>query len=166
MNLLMSIDQSLNSTGIIIWKDKPMWFLIKPTKEHKTDEAIHKIRNVIKELKSLVLEHGIDVIVIESLPYGVNSTSVRPLAALYYCIHNLCLDMGIEFHEANVTAVKKFATGSGKADKAQMINAAVVDAGPMFKTILDAGIKKTTGLGDLSDAYFIGQYFRSKNDIS
>ena len=160
----MSIDQSLNSTGIIIWTDEPEWVLIKPTKEHKQDIPILKIRNIIQELRLLVISHDITTIVIESLPYGVNSTSVRPLAALYYCIHNLCLDMGIEFHEANVTAVKKFATGSGKADKSQMITAAMLDDSEMFKSILSKGIKKTTGLGDLSDAYFIGQYFRSSDD--
>lgn len=154
---LMSIDQSLSCSGIVIWVDGKFktWDIIKTDTKQGT---ILRIREIAKKLNELVKTHNIDYIVIESLPFGINSTSVRPLAALYYCIWNTCINLGIEFTEANVTAVKKSATGSGKAKKGDMIEALLSTAPEVHASILKAGVKKTTGLADLADAYFIGNH--------
>ena len=158
---LLSIDQSLNSTGVVIWYDgnAAAWSILRP---ETTAEAILKIRWVVKEIGLLIHQHGVEGIVVESLPFGMNSTSVRPLAALYYFIHNLCVEKGIPFYDANITSVKKYATGSGKAKKQDMITAFEVDNPALFDHIKKANIKKTTGLADLADAYFIGKYHNAK----
>ena len=162
--ILMSIDQSLSCSGVHIWGDgehKDFYVLKTPANE----EVILRIREIIVQLSSLISVHKVDVVAIESLPFGMNSSSVRPLAALYYFIQNLCIDKSVKFRESNVTAVKKLATGSGKAKKEDMIAALLEDNPKLHQAILDKGIKKTTGLADLADGYFIGKlYIRKETD--
>jgi len=153
----MSIDHSLTSTGVIIWHKAP--YLVKLS-SNKGDEVIVRIRDIVSQLTGLIAKHGVTETVIESLPYGLNSTSVRPLAALYHCIHNMCIDLGIQFYESHVTSVKKLATGSGKAKKEQMIEA-FANADPiLYQAVLESGLKKTTGLADIADAYWIGRLMK------
>jgi len=156
---LMSIDQSLSSSGIIIWEDTIQWALASSSKE---DTIIMRIKSITSQINDLISKYNVTHVVIESLPYGINSTSVRPLAGLYFCIGNLCEDLGVQFDESNVTAVKKYATGSGKAKKADMIEAAINAAPKLFKEIMSNNVRKTTGLADLADAYWIGRYYGSK----
>jgi len=157
--ILMSIDQSLSSTGVMIWGKELLWFRLTSSKE---EDVTTRITSITKQLKDLCLKHNVTDIVIESLPYGINSTSVRPLAGLYYCISTMCKDLRIPFNEANVTGVKKLATGSGKAKKADMIDAFINAAPELHEGITSKNIRKTTGLADLADAYWIGVYHRSK----
>jgi len=159
--MILSIDQSLSCSGIMLWdNEKQIAFWVFKT-EPKT-EVILRIRDIIADITTLVKRHNVSHIVIESLPFGINSNSVRPLAALYYFIQNLCFDLGITFSEVNVTGVKKFATGSGKANKFDMVAALLEEAPELHAMILEKGIKKTTGLADLADAYFIGKYYHAK----
>jgi len=159
--ILMSIDQSLSSTGVIIWAKDLLWFRLTSNKE---DDITSRITSITKQIKELCLKHNVTDIVVESLPYGINSTSVRPLAGLYYCISTMCKDVHIPFNEANVTGVKKHATGSGKAKKAEMITAFIENAPELYAEITSKNIRKTTGLADLADAYWIGVYHRSKTE--
>lgn len=159
--VMMSVDQSLSCSGVMVWNDDKV---VQATtiKTPAKMEVILRIADVIDSLEDLIAEYKVSHVVIESLPYGLNSTSVRPLAGLYYFIQNMCLELDLIFEEANVTAVKKFATGSGKAKKPEMI-AAFEDEQPLlFADVVKAGAKKTTGLADLADSYFIGAYYRSK----
>lgn len=161
--VLISIDQSLSSTGMMVWdkeaNEKIVWLL---SKTKTKQELILRIREQVENIKGVAESCGATDIVIESLPFGINSRSVRPLAALYYQIHSMCIDEGINFHEANVTAVKKFATTSGKAKKDEMVAAFLEDAPKLHAKILKDGVKKTTGLQDLADAYFIGKFHLNK----
>lgn len=162
----MSIDQSLNCSGVFVWLEDGSYehFLIKP--KNKGAEPLIKIRDTIMFLKRLVNRFDVQHIVIESLPYGVNSTSVRPLAALYFFIHNMCIDMDITFSEAIVTSIKKFATGKGNAKKDDMVLAFQEQAPELYKKLEDLKIRKTTGMRDLADAYFIGKLFGSSHEES
>jgi Holliday junction resolvasome RuvABC endonuclease subunit len=161
---MMSIDQSLSSSGVMIW-DKDEVVQYKLIKTEPKGEVILRIREIIAHLSELIDTHKITKVIIEGLPFGLNSSSVRPLAALYYFIQNLCKDKGIEFYESNVTAVKKLATGSGKAAKSDMIEAFSVQAHALYIKIVRDGIKKSTGLADLADAYFIGKLQLHKESI-
>ena len=50
--------------------------------------------------------------------------------------------------------VKKVATGKGKADKQELYEALPLKPQALFSEKM--GLKKTTGLYDLTDAYWIG----------
>lgn len=158
---LMSIDQSLSCSGVMIWVNGVVVQALT-IKTPTSLTVIERIADITEELEVIINEYNVTDVVIESLPYGLNSTSVRPLAGLYYCIAKMCRELGVNFDEANVTAVKKFATGSGRAKKPEMIEAAKLADPKLFQKITDSGVKKTTGLADLADSYFIGAYHRAR----
>ena len=157
--VVMSIDQSLSCSGVTIWDSDTMLFFTC-IKTPANTEAILRIREIIKDLSQLIKAYGVNIIVVESLPFGLNSTSVRPLAALHMCIQNLCIDADIGFTESHVTKVKKLATGKGNAKKQDMIDALPIEVLDLFIT---AGYKKTTGLADLADSYHIYQLYEKEN---
>jgi Holliday junction resolvasome RuvABC endonuclease subunit len=155
----MSIDQSLSCSGVIVWKKgKPIFGeCIKTTPK---EEVVIRIREIILRISDLATTHNIKTIVVESLPFGLNSTSVRPLAGLHMCIQNMCEDLNIEFTESNVTAVKKFATGKGNAKKEDMVKAFETDHPKLHNEMVLKGYKKTTGLADLADSYWIYKKYK------
>jgi len=161
--MIMSIDQSLSASGVIIWdKGKVVNFtVIKTPPKEEVIIRIHKIR---RELNFIIREYNVTHIVIESLPFGLNSTSVRPLAALWYFIQDLCMRECITFSESHVTRVKKNATGKGNAKKQDMIEAMLLDAPELHANILAKGYKKTTGLADLADSYWIYKLYEKEID--
>jgi Holliday junction resolvasome RuvABC endonuclease subunit len=66
----------------------------------------------------------------------------------------------MEGHKVEVVVpgtVKKFATGSGKATKEEMIDSLPKHVREYFDAL---GVKKTTGLADLTDAYFIAKHYK------
>ena len=155
----MGIDQSLSCSGVTLWDDGELFHFTAIKTQPKT-ETILRIRQVIEELTFLIRQHGISTVVIESLPFGLNSTSVRPLAALHMCIQNMCIDLNLEFYESHVTKAKKLATGKGNAKKQDMINALPTDIAEDFKR---EGYKKTTGLADLADSYWIYKLYEKEH---
>lgn len=160
-DVVMSIDQSLSCSGIHIWEGgehKDLYVIKTPPK----GEVILRIREIVAQLRVLISKRSVTTVVIESLPYGLNSSSVRPLAALYYMINNMCIDLGVLFRESNVTAVKKFATMSGKANKKDMIQALLIKAPDVYAEASTRGYKQTTGLADIADGYFIGLLYIHK----
>lgn len=93
----------------------------------------------------------------EGLAMGnTKGNSGKDLAMLVGYIQS---DLG-PMKEVSPTALKKFATGKGTASKQDMVNALPAD---VLKTFKEAGYKKTTGLTDLADAYFVGRYFIDQN---
>jgi len=161
--IIMSIDQSLSASGVIIWDDgMPIYFEVVKTPPKV--EVILRIQAIRLTLTELILRYKVKHVVIESLPFGLNSTSVRPLAALYYFLQDMCLGIGITFGESHVTKVKKLATGSGKAKKKEMIEAVSENASDVYQEFIKAGYKLTTGLADLADSYWIYQLYKKETD--
>jgi len=161
--MIMSIDQSLSCSGITIWDNEGKCIYFTCVKTKSGVPAILRIREITQALANMCSTYSIECIVAESLPFGINSTSVRPLAGLHMCIQNLAQDLAIAFTESNVTAVKRFATGKGTAKKSDMIDAFANDNKILFEKAAKL-YKKTTGLADLADSYWIYKLYRSKND--
>lgn len=160
---ILSIDQSYTSSGICSFTDSVLTDarLLKTTKELST---FNRASTIGKYIADLADTHKPDVIALEGLAFGIRGNATRDLAGLQYAIIIPLLDLGYEL-DKNVfiispKSLKLFATGSGKASKSDMINAVPDDAMQLF--IDSTGAKKTTGLGDLSDAYWIGKYIEEK----
>ena len=147
----MSIDQSIGSSGVIIWDGGEMVYfeLIKtPPKV----ETILRIRAIIVTIEELVKRYKVNTIVVEQMAYGAQSTSVRMLAGLYFMIQDMCIDTGVVFKEMNIGKIKRILSGKGNASKKEMI-AAAKDAYPEhFNRFVASGAKQTTGLSDLVDS--------------
>jgi Holliday junction resolvasome RuvABC endonuclease subunit len=157
---VLSIDQSLRQSGITIYTngmlDKAL--IIGAPKDIKDPTA--QLIDVAYKLTALFLSIKPDVILMEGLPYGSASTSVRALAALFFRIQEIATHLGIEYKVYPPTQVKKTA-GSGKASKQDMIDALPEDVITFFKDT--CGVKKTTGLSDLADSYFIWLTYQNEH---
>ena len=165
MHSIMSIDQSLSCSGITIWEDNQMVHSVCVKTPAKI-EAIVRIRSIIADIATLVNTYNVKHIVIESLPYGSVSSSVRALAALYHCIQNYCLDNNVGFSEAHVTKVKKNFTGKGNAGKGDMLKVLETNYPRYYEVFSNQGYKKTTGLADLTDSFAIYQLYKQDKETT
>lgn len=91
----------------------------------------------------------------EGLSFGSISNSTRDLA---YLVGYLESHFKIPFKEISPKLLKRLATGNGSADKQEMFNSLPE---PVRESFIDAGYKKTTGLYDLTDAYFIAMQYEN-----
>ena len=155
---VLSIDPSYSNCGVVVWEDGLLYdyFVIQTS---KASEEVVRLAHIIDILKKVIKEENIEEVIVEGLSFGSVSTSVRGLAGLFYSIQLLCHYSNIPFYEVPPTSVKKFATGSGRADKKDMKKALPDNIAEKFekthKTIV-------SGLYDLVDAYFIGKYYYEK----
>lgn len=153
----MGIDQSMSCTGIVIFDDNKMIHhdVVKTSKdEHSIFERFNIITNILIDL---IFEYNVIEISIEGLAFGpARGNATRDLAGLQAVIvSNILEKCGITCKIAAPTAVKKFATGNGKASKTEMAESLPENILESFKK---SGFKKSTGLQDLTDAYYIGLY--------
>lgn len=116
---ILSVDQSYSNTAFSIWEgDKLYDFgVISSSKEDK----IHiRIKFIIQELRKIIQEENIDILVLEGLSLGGVSNSSRSLGALFYCIQIMCDDLDIPFEDIPPKTVKKIWTGNGNSSKQDM----------------------------------------------
>lgn len=156
---VLSIDQSYTCSGIVVLNDGDMehcevFKTKKPEDAKDMKQTYHRAFLVSERIVKLAEEYKPDLISIEGLAFGMRGNATRDLAGLQFVI---VVEL-IERYEYDVEVlspltVKKFATGSGKAKKIEMIEKLPES---ILKKFLDLGVKKTTGLGDLADAFWIG----------
>ena len=152
---VLGIDQSLTSSGIcIIENDTIKHFTCIKTKKDDGD-IFDRSLIIINELEQLVIEHNVSKITIEGLPFNMRSNVTRDLAGLQAVIICHCkLKFNITPQIIPPKQLKKFATESGNAKKEDMVEALPEE---YRNSIFDAGYKKSTGLYDLADAYFLAK---------
>ena len=158
-NRVLSIDQSLNSTGWCLWHNGELIDFGVISQSPETPQYI-RVYSLTLELDKIAKENMVDKIVIEGLSYGSISTSVRVLGAIYFQIQILAHTNNIKFEEHSPNSVKKFATGLGKAPKKAMWEALPAEVQRKilvrFKTI-------KSGRHDICDAYWIYKVSESVN---
>lgn len=149
---IAGIDQSLTNTAIVIIEDEKIIDLkiIHSNTNHSFEE---RIDNITEELIEFI--EGCDKVNIEGLSYGSNSTSARPLAGLFYHILIRLKQEWYDYSEVPPKTLKKFATGTGNAKKEQMLASIPIED---KQIILNYESRKTKGLYDLSDAYWLSKY--------
>lgn len=159
--MTIGIDQSFTKCAYVVLDDERMVsFGVIVT--YKSDDIFKRAWNVTQELMKVCLDWSVELASIEGLAFGMRGNATRDLAGLQFAIVcALRFINGIE--TVNIwspTTVKKYATGSGKADKQMMIDS-LPDA--VRKSFEIAGFKPKKGLDDLADAYWIAKY-KEKTD--
>jgi Holliday junction resolvasome RuvABC endonuclease subunit len=153
----MGIDQSYTSTGYCISNG------LGPGKmtnfglisSDKTDDIFARARYVADELSTIINTHAVDVVALEGLAFGAKGDATRNLAGLQFTIVNMLFtdhNKSCEIYAPGT--IKKIATGKGNSPKSLLLESLPAETKTRFA---DAGIKKTKGLLDLVDAYWIVQ---------
>ena len=155
--MIIGIDQSFTNNAFCIFNNLGELVDFDVIKSKKvTDDTSYeeRILEITEALFEKLERHNIRHISLEGLSMAKNSITARHLAGLFYY---LCIEFkkrGISYSVIPPTTVKKFAV-KGNAKKEEMFEVLPQDIKEQF---LERGFKKTTGLFDLTDAYFIGKY--------
>lgn len=160
MKKFVGFDQSYTSSGYCVVDESGTVIALGTVKTSiKTDGDIYnRAQLVATGLEAVVKDYNPYQCGIEGLAFGMRGDATRDLAGLQYVIithFRRETNYGDNMVIISPNAVKKFATTSGKAKKEQMVAA-------LPKYVLDLieekKYKKTTGLYDVADAYFIAMY--------
>lgn len=162
----IGVDQSYTSSGVVVIKDGSV-IDIKKIKA-VGDDIFDKAENAATQICDIIVgyfhDHGDVAVAIEGLAFGMRGSATRDLAGLQFTIINkLRYYHGFDNIEiVSPLTLKKFATGSGKAKKEQMISSLPPEVRDKFN---EYGVKKTTGLADLTDSYFLAKYLEHKRYV-
>lgn len=125
----------------------------------KDGDQFDRCTKIITQFIEYVKFHNPSNIAIEGLAFGMKGNATRDLAGLLYVVVTSLRKEGFFPIIITPLSLKKFATGSGKADKSQMIASLPADVINKFQ---EKNYKKTTGLADLADAYWLAKYAQHK----
>lgn len=157
--IVMGIDQSYTSTGVIIMENDDIVFhdrICSDVNQDKFDRAQY----IVDRLCHIYNKYKPTYVNIEGLSFGMSRGNVtRDLAGLQYVI--IC---NLRKYAANINIItpkslKKFATDNGKATKVDMYNSLPNN---ILNYFVATGLKKTKGLYDLVDAYWLSVYKENK----
>lgn len=150
---ILGIDQSYTSCGFVVIEDGKLIY----GEKFMSTKALDKFQRawqVAKRAVELADEHEVDAVGIEGLAFGGRGNATRDLAGLQWAVViNLQVLNGYTTQIVGIGTAKKLACGKGNAGKEILVACLPQDVRKYFD---DLGVKKTTGLSDLSDAYWIG----------
>lgn len=159
--ITLGIDQSFKKCGVVVLNDDKCVDFCIFTKNEEED-VFGQAASMGFQIGSKVVHHKPQAVILEGLSFGNKGNVTRDLAGLQFVIITY-----LRYHlvyEPPITIVppptlKKFATGNGRAEKQDMINKLPPDIREQFT---QANFKKTTGLADLADAYWLAKYGQLK----
>lgn len=156
MTTTLGFDQSYTNSGYCVFKDGQL-VDFGTYKSAKAMDVFDRSVQVAQFVIDKVTEHDVKHINIEGLAFGIRGDATRDLAGLLFTIINAVRRSKPTVTVTIVppTTLKKFATGTGKSDKAAMISKLPED---VHKRFVDANLRKTTGLADVCDAYWLSTY--------
>ena len=154
MKRILAVDQSYRSSGIIILQDGQIAHCEKYASDEDKD-IYDRAGQVALHIQLLAAKWLPDVIVLEGLSFGSKGNVTRDLGGLMFTIMTSLRRDGFKPEVIPPTTVKKFATGKGNSKKGVLIDILPTDVRELFDSM---NLKKSTGLSDLTDAYWIGKY--------
>ena len=157
MSLTLGVDQSYTSSGYCIIDAEQNIIEFGRLKSDTTKDVYERALETAKKICELIEKHSLKKVNLEGLAFGIMGNATRDLAGLLFTIINLIkykIGEDVEVTVIAPTSVKKLATGSGKAKKKDMVESLPKDVLEKFK---QSGLKITTGLTDVTDAYWISR---------
>ena len=162
--LVLGIDQSYKSTGIVLLEDETivdvLTFAANTIKiEKKVEVEIDRFDQadeIANFIGDYLLKHLPEAIGVEGLAHGGLGSMTRDLAGLQFTIINHLRTLNFRRLElVPPTSVKKFATGKGNSKK-ELLYEHLPDS---TKLLFDEkGFKKSKGRYDVTDAYWIARF--------
>lgn len=120
MSLIVGIDPSLTSTGIVVLRGDEV-VLAETIKTKPNSPLIHRVSVIYSTIASIIEETAPDLIVIEGFSYGSKGRAVFDIAYLGWRIREelerLRKQAGIPWMNIPPAQLKKFATGKGTSNK-------------------------------------------------
>ena len=161
---ILSLDQSITSTGLCVFKQNGDLLHFECIKTDKSKTDPERISMIGLRIIKIYQDYSCGYVICEGLAFSAMGDATRKLASLMGVIENKFLESyGYkEIPKVTPTSLKKFATGSGKAKKKEMMDSLPK---PIYDKFYEAGYKRTTGLADLADAYYLGRYFLESDDM-
>lgn len=168
MRYFLGIDQSFTSTGVVVINDSGAMIksaTIKTPKDLDIFERAWQVANTIST--DYINAYTPEMIGLEGLAFSKFGDATRDLAGLQFTLVNHLrhihsydevddeLVPNTHVIVVSPNELKKFATTKGNAKKQQM-----VDCLPKYvlESFKKQNYKKTTGLYDVTDAYWIARY--------
>lgn len=151
---ILAIDQSYTSSGIVVLDDDNILHAERFITD-KDEEIYRRAWDITNRTVELAEQYEVEYIAIEGLAFSKFGNATRDLAGLQFVIIcKLRFEYDFEIRIAPPKTMKKVATGSGNAKKGDLIDALPDHHRKQFEAM---NLKKTTGLSDLADAYWIGK---------
>jgi len=153
----MGIDQSYTSSGVVVL-DGDFLLHREQIKTSKDEDIFKRSWDIACQIKKIADFYKPGKIRIEGLAFGIRGSATRDLGGLQFMIVNLLRHSNGTKYEVEIIpplSLKKFATGDGRAKKNLVIESLPQD---VHENFLEMGVKKTTGLADMADAYFLAKY--------
>lgn len=158
---VLSIDQSFTSCGFVILDDEEAHIYthgVISAERYCTNgssDIFARAWSIAQHAAQLAQQFDVDFIALEGLAFSKLGNATRDLAGLQFTIISVVRFIN-EYDVVIVppNAVKKTATGKGNAKK-ELLYEVLPEI--TKKYFLSLGVKKTTGLLDLTDAFWIGK---------
>jgi len=150
---VLGIDQSYRSCGIVILEDGEMIHCEKYVTVQAMD-IFSRAEQLTTHLKTIAEQYQPDLVSLEGLSFGSMGNATRDLGGLLFTIILGLRKSGFDPGVIAPPTVKKVATGKGNSKKEMMIECLPDDVRAEFDAL---GVKKTTGLSDLADAYWVAR---------
>lgn len=156
----IGIDQSLTSTGFVVISEDGTLIDHCVIRSDANDSVYKRTEFVAETLLSFCRKYSPAKIAIEGLAFGGTGDATRNLAGLQiHIIIQLSIKNAFEIEIVPPQSLKKFGTGSGRADKKEML----LHVPQHHKEILEKTHKRTKGLFDVVDAYWLAKFCKDKN---
>lgn len=151
---ILAIDQSYTSCGIVVLDGDTVIFAERYV-SNAQDDMFARATQVAHRIKEVANEYKVEYIALEGLAFSKIGNATRDLAGLQFIImYVMRFSEGYDVIVIPPNTVKKVATGKGNAKKEELLECLPKNALEEFTSL---GVKKTTGLLDLTDAYWIGK---------
>jgi len=161
--MTIGIDLSMTSTGVVVLtNDKELlWF--KTIKTSPKDNIYKRVMYVLKQLDIIINYFNTASIVIEAPAFAAKGSRVYQMFGFHFVTTMLIFRYKNNVNQVVPSKLKKTVTGKGNANKDAMLQSLIdLDNGVIDK-FRENGFKKSTGLYDLVDAYFLAYYYGENN---
>lgn len=157
--MFLGIDQSYTSTGICMVDENKTLLHHELIKSNKNEDIFLRSKFIIDKICSLINLNSPNAVGIEGLSFSNFGNATRDLAGLQFVLVHL-LRFDLDYNDSMLaivppTKLKSYGCGKGNAKKDEMVDSLPKS---VLQSFQDSNYKKSTGLYDATDAYYIACY--------